>query len=73
MSRKRKEDTRSDFEKLHAEFVADTAARNAAPKGPAPEPLPEQRPAGLAADLEMRRARREAAEREGAPAQEPSS
>lgn len=63
---------RATINRMHAEFVADTAARNAAPKGPAPEPLPEQRPAGLAADLEMRRARREAAEREGASAQEPA-
>ncbi|WP_437871554.1 hypothetical protein ACSD7O_24910 [Methylorubrum extorquens] len=54
---------RATINRMHAEFVAETTARSAAPKGHAPEPLPEQRPTGLAADLEMRRARREAAER----------
>lgn len=55
---------RATINRMHAEFVAETTVRNAAPKGPAPEPLPERRPSGLAADLEMRRVLREAAERE---------
>ncbi|SFL18257.1 hypothetical protein SAMN04488125_11082 [Methylorubrum salsuginis] len=59
---------RAEINRAHAEFVAETTKRAAAPTGPAPEPLPERRDSKLAADLERRRARREAGKREGAPA-----
>lgn len=59
---------RADINRMHAEFVAEATNRAAAPKGPAPEPLPESRDRRLSDDLEARRIRREAAEREAAEA-----
>ena len=61
---------RAQIAAMHAEFVAETTRRAAPPKSTAPEPVSEMRDPNLAGDLDVRRKRREAAEREAAAAQE---
>lgn len=51
---------RAEIDRMHAEFVAETAARARAPSKPAPEPMPVERDPRLSDDLAARKARREA-------------
>lgn len=60
---------RAEIAAMHAEFVAETTRRASAARSPAPEPLGERRDPSLTADLDARRARREAAERTALPAE----